>query len=244
MLAKKQLAAEQTAPLLGGDFFHLFVELRAFVANPCSPGETCELYFALYSRAINQYISEEYLVIMNSSGSPATSKQSSADGTLNLSRVRTLFQDLGPQDVGEVLLVCRIVRCGAMKMSAVGSQASPGSSIRSLSTMNEAPSDTSSVVNGRSGQNYLQPPSSNSSQPRTKTSTAPFRRPFGCAVLDVSQFVKGAEDTVAKPREVTMQIFVPTDEGSFATLHEDIIHSRTSQFERSQRYVDAKILGP
>lgn len=236
MLAKKQLASEAAAPL-GGDFFHLFVELRAFVANPCIPGETAELYFALYSRAINQYISEEYLVTMNSGGSPATPRESSADCTLDLSRIRTLFRDLGPQDVGEIVLVCRIVRCGAMKMSAVGSQASAGSSIRSssASTMNEPPSDTSSVLHGRSGQQFLQPPSSDSPQGKTKSSTAPFRRPFGCAVLDVSQFVKGAENAAGRPREVTMQIFVPVDEGNFATLHEDIIHSRTSQFERSHR---------
>ena len=109
--------------------------------------------------------------------------------------------------------------------------------------MNEPPSDTSSVANGRSGQQYLQPSSTNSPQPRTKSSTAPFRRPFGCAVLDVSQFVKGAEDSLSRPREVTMQIFVPTDEASFATLHEDIIHSRTSQFERSHRSVHRFNLG-
>ena len=238
-MAKKQLAADSTAPPLGGDFFHLFVELRAFVANPCIPGETCELYFALYSRAIGQYISEEFLVVINSSGSPANSQHTSADGTLNLGRVRTLFQDLGSQDVGEIVLVCRIVRCGAMKMSAVGSQASPGSSIRSSTTLLEPPSDTSSIANGRSGQQFLQPPSasSGSPQPRSKLATAPFRRPFGCAVLDVSQFVKGAEDAVSRPREVTMQIFVPADEANFATLHEDIINSRTSQFQRSTRSV-------
>jgi len=136
-------------------------------------------------------------------------------------------------------------------MSAVGSLASSGSSIRSssASSMNEQPSDTSSLTNGNgrasgtgTGQ-FLQPPSTSqqhqhqqsSSSRSGKSSTAPFRRPFGCAVVDVSQFVKGAEDATTKPREVAMQIFVPVDEANFATLHEDIIQSRTSQFERSPR---------
>ncbi|KAL7415449.1 hypothetical protein BDY24DRAFT_382988 [Mrakia frigida] len=225
---------------LSGDFFHLFIELRAFVANPCMPSETSELHFALYSRSINQYISEEFLVVMNSHGMPVADTEAEGLGK----RVRTLFRDLGPQDVGEVVLVCRIVRCGAMKMGAVGgSLGSSGSSIRSssASSMNEQQPDTSSASNGRSsGGHFLQPPSNlqqhhSSSSRSNKTSTVSFRRPFGCAVVDVSQFVKGAEDATTKPREVPMQIFVPVDEANFATLHEDIIQSRTSQFERSPR---------
>lgn len=181
-------------------------------------GETAELYFSLYSMTTHQFITEEYLVVMDHHGTPAFDP---------LEKVRTLFKDLGAQELGGIALVCRIVRVGDLKMSTVGSSiATPPPSVRS------------SIVGGDS-LNGGSPRQSNGFQPAPGAPkaglTAPYRRPFGCAVVDVSRYMKLSSSSSTK--SVSMQIHVPVDEAGFASLHEDIINGRTEFYTRSPRYI-------
>lgn len=59
-----------------------------------------------------------------------------------------------------------------------------------------------------------------------------FRRPFGCAVVDVSQLCKIGQVS-AQYSELSMPIFTPINEANFSTLHEDILASRIKEFEKS-----------
>lgn len=58
-----------------------------------------------------------------------------------------------------------------------------------------------------------------------------LRRPFGCAVVEISQFSRAGQ--TSGPTELTMPIFMPVNEAAFSTLHEDIIASRIREFEKS-----------
>ena len=64
-----------------------------------------------------------------------------------------------------------------------------------------------------------------------------FRRPFGCAVLELSQLSKMTTDTsnVSSTKEYSMPIFVPIHEAAFSTLHQDLVENRTKEFEKSTR---------
>lgn len=65
-----------------------------------------------------------------------------------------------------------------------------------------------------------------------------YRRPFGYAMLEISQFNKASlEDatSAAASQEYQMPIFVPVHEANFSTLHEDIIASRIREIEKSPR---------
>lgn len=158
-------------------FFHLYLDLRAFVAAPCAPGELTELFFSIYSRASAAFVTEDFCVLLNRSGVRVGSLEAdealhspdggvgdvsefglvgasgsggalglalnipsgpSANGSslaLNLSlpisplspssptstSIRTLFTDLGAHDLAEgLVLVCKIVRRGGMKMAPDG----------------------------------------------------------------------------------------------------------------------------
>jgi len=211
-------------PATGGDFHHLFLEVRAFVANPCLAGETAELAFSLYSMTTKQFISEEFLVVMNHHGTPAHDP---------LHRARTLFRDLGAQELGGVALVCKIVRVGGLKMAAVGSTTvapSPSGSVRSLFI--GSPDPNAARAGATSGQN--------GQQATAQGLLAPFRRPFGCAVIDVTKLMNtdtssAASSSSTKTRNLSLQIYVPNDEAGFASLHEDIIEGRSDFFGRSPR---------
>ena len=65
---------------------------------------------------------------------------------------------------------------------------------------------------------------------------ANIRRPLGCAVLDLSEVLEMSKsDSNAPPLERTVNVFIPTSEPAFSTLHEDIIASRVKNFEKSPR---------
>lgn len=230
------LAPSPPASPPSGEFFHLFMELRAFVASPCLPQETAELFFSLYSKTLKQFITEEFVVIMDHHGTPVNDPHAS---------VRTLFQDLGPQDTGDAVLVCKIIRCGAMKMSAVaGSPSSSGPRPNSRASHHSPPDGSSPNLLSSSSSSNPTSGSATSSTPSFHTykptqSAGQFRRPFGCAVANLGQFVKDADNWEVQPFVLGMQIFVPIDEAEFASLHEDIIQNRTHLFERSARWVSA-----
>lgn len=218
-------SSDTTSTSESGEFYHLYFELRALVAQPCAPGETAELCLSLYSNSLRTFISEEHVVIVNSAGMPIHHQR---DG--GSTRIRALFMELGAQDVGDLFLVCRIIRCGEMRP---GVQL-PGSSVNSgggSHTRPLTPSSHDGLDFSSPGPEGSPPLRFGTTQARSASGTAPFRRPFGCAVLDVSRSARDLGPV--KPSEVVMQIFLPTDEGSFSTLHEDILQSRTNLFTRS-----------
>lgn len=262
---------------VGAKFFHLALSLEAFVASPCSPGETAELYFSLYNRGEARFLTEEFCVILNHHGAPAkvhgvpssgtnvqpnsayppsaspnnaglspstpapsTSKDYSQTG--GLGKIRTLFTDLGAHDIQDsIYLVCRIVRNGAMKMSGVSSSSGyPSGNVRRgseavLATLSENESTmgaNSTAAFGGMGGQYRQ-----DFENALGTLHQTYRRPFGCAVLELTQLAKWGVDQAeaTQTREHTLPIFVPTREIAFSTLHQAIIGSETTEFEKSPR---------
>ncbi|KZO90762.1 hypothetical protein CALVIDRAFT_506467 [Calocera viscosa TUFC12733] len=226
----------------GAKFYHVYLELRAFVASICAPGETVELYFSLYDKSASppRFLTEEYCAVLNHRGVAA--REWNEQGTMG--RLRTVFTELGEHDVQEAIyLVCRIVRCGGMKSgqeaSSSGASGRRGSSDVASMLGAAAGPDDSATLNG------LQP-GTNTVGGRTVTpfglrtsegQPTYFRRPFGCAVLELSQLTKMSADRsdTSNMREHVMPIFVPMNEGGFSTLHQEIIASRTKEFDRSPR---------
>jgi len=202
-------------------FFHVFLEQRAFVASPCAPGETAELYFSLYNKSDARFVTEDFCVILNHNGVLARDPPA---------RIRTLFTDLAQSDIqGTIFLVCRIVRNGSVKIGTNLSSGIPQDSAYrgSPSTVwSSSPTDVS--------------PSGNSSTTLFTMSDGgtTFRRPFGCAVLELSQLTKVATDPaeVSSTKEHTMPIFTPVNEATFSMLHQDIINGNNKEFEKSPRY--------
>ena len=207
-------------------FYHVYLDVRAFVASPCSPGEIAELYFSLYNKADSKFLTEDFCVHLNHNGVLAR------DPT---ARIKTLFTDLVQSDVQDpIYLVCRIVRNGAMKMSAAaGSDVGSGrrgsdASFRGVVDRNSASWDPSmsslalATIGGRS--------------PIGETTT--YRRPFGSAVLELSQLAHMAQENqdISATREHSMPIYVPTNETIFSVLHQDIIMGNSKEYEKSPRY--------
>ncbi|KAG2364374.1 hypothetical protein BDR07DRAFT_1401549 [Suillus spraguei] len=194
-------------------FYHIFLDLRAFVATPCAPGETAELFFSVYKHSeFPRFVTEECCIVLNHNG--VLSRDPNA-------RIRSLFTDIAQSDAQDPLfLVCRIVRNGALKMNNTMGSGAPGEGGRrpseaSLSDVPVTPSRT------------------------TQMSELPmnFRRPFGCAVLELSQLTKMMIDgtDVSPMKEHSMPIFVPTNEALFSMLHQDIIANNVKEFEKSPR---------
>lgn len=202
-------------------FFHVFLELRAFVASPCAPGETAELYFSLYNKTDSRFVTEDFCVILNHHG--VLARDPSA-------RIRTLFTDLSQPDIqGAIFLVCRIVRNGSVKIGPNPSSGIPqDNGFRGSSSLGWASSPTDVSTSGNL-----------STTPSTSDGGATFRRPFGCAVLELSQLTKVATDPaeVSSTKEHTMHIFTPVNEATFSMLHQDIINNDSKEFEKSSRYV-------
>jgi hypothetical protein len=210
-------------------FYQVYLDMQAFVASPCSPGETAQLYFALYSKPEAKFLTEDFCAILNHNGVLAREE---AGG---IGRIKTLFIDLSPHDVqGAIYLVCRIVRFGAMKLGQIedrrrGSGSDP--LLRDPYREGSRPtastwSETESALNG-----------TESNFPVGSDSHFKFRRPFGCAVLELTELEHLVTDQgdASALKEHTMPIFVPVSEDSFSTLHQDLIEGRTKEFEKSSR---------
>jgi dedicator of cytokinesis protein 3 len=199
-------------------FYHIFLDLRAFVASPCAPGETVELIFSLLNKNEVRFVSEEFCVVLNQNGVLAR------DPT---ARIRTLFTDITAADAQEPMyLVCYIVRNGAMKM---------GSSMASILEDSKRASEISSS-------NWSETPDAHG---RLQSDLPPqFRRPFGCAVLELSQLRRVAMEglEISPTREHTMPIYVPVNEATFSMLHQDILYGRQREYEKSPRLVHLSIL--
>ena len=242
-----------------GVYDHIFLDIRAFIASPCAPGETAELYFSLFSVKDNRFITEEFCLILNHLGSPAR------DAEQRLGRLRTMFIDLKPEDLsGSVYLICRLVRNGALKMRSEalagtlesqyrnaptasrrsGQLLSDRQTMRGVPSINETVTDDSfSITSGYAGHRTETIDTSVTTTANSIIDGRPtFRRPLGCAILELPPLSKLTSDDNDKVGiipgtgfEYTMPIYVPREEASFATLHEDIINQRSQVYVTSSR---------
>ncbi|KAF9562776.1 cytoplasmic protein [Agrocybe pediades] len=211
-------------------FWHVFLDLRAFVASPCAPGETAELFFSLYKKQ-GTFVTEEFCAILNHNG--VLSRDPS-------SRIRTLFVDLATSDVQDpIYLVCRIVRNGAMKIgNGIGSNGDGRrGSETSLRTDSLSPTLTSMGWNDQITASTSTLISPGSARFSGFGENLQFRRPFGCAILELTQLSKmiAEQSDVSPLKEYTMPIYVPTSETSFSMIHQNIINNNTKEFEKSTR---------
>ncbi|KAF8135611.1 hypothetical protein EV363DRAFT_1396094 [Boletus edulis] len=204
-------------------FYHIFLDLRAFVGSFCAPGESAELFFSIYKHSDNpRFVTEECCVVLNHNGVLTREGGSTM-------RARALFTDIAHSDAQDALfLVCRVVRNGAMKMASSIGSGVPGAdgNRRKLSESSISAVESPGVV---------------------RTSTSPhssgfveipnYRRPFGCAVLELSELSKMVAEglDVSPTREYTMPIYVPANEALFSMLHQDIIAGNSREFEKSSR---------
>ena len=196
------------------------VDVRALVASLAGPGETVELALSLFNKTDARFVTEEFAVLLNQHGAPLHEDR--------IGRIRTVFVDLSAHDVQDALfLVCRIVRNGAMRADgALGvTDAAAGSRRASGGEVSPGPGE----LGGEDAYLTMVGPANSARQT--------VRRPFGCAVLDISDLVAGLarSDPTSATAERTMPIFVPVAESAFSTLHEDIISSRTRELERHPR---------
>jgi dedicator of cytokinesis protein 3 len=49
-------------------FYHIYIDLKAFVASACTLGETAELMFSLYNKSEKRFLTEEFCIILNHQG--------------------------------------------------------------------------------------------------------------------------------------------------------------------------------
>ena len=137
-----------------------------------------------------------------------------------------LFTDVVMCDMMDPIygyLVCSIVCNGAMKMSSsMGSISEGGKRSSEISNYRGHAEHYGDEANGRGDL----PPQ--------------FRRPFGCAVLELAQLKKMATEGVeiSSTKEHTMPIYVPTNETTFSMLHQDILNHNVREYEKSPRYAD------
>ena len=226
------LGPEDSTKFSTAKFYHIFLDLRAFVASPCAPGETAELFFSLYKKQGTQFVTEEFCAVLNH------------NGVLNRdpsSRMRTLFVDLAASDIQDpVYLVCRIVRNGALKIGSSVSSGVPGDGGRRGSeTSIRDPASPTTFTSGWADNNGSSITSPSSIRPTNGLGDQmQFRRPFGCAVLELTQLSKMVADQVdvSPLKEYTMPIYIPANEASFSMIHQNIINNNTKEFEKSSRY--------
>jgi hypothetical protein len=91
--------------------FHLFFDLKAFIASIGSSKEHNCLYFSLYDSRTDEFLSEDYEVVLTYNGMPVDEDK--------IGKLRTLFADLTEKEIlnGSIYLVCRIYRIGRMNIS-------------------------------------------------------------------------------------------------------------------------------
>jgi dedicator of cytokinesis protein 3 len=145
-------------------------------------------------------------------------------------KIRTLFTDLAYSDIQDpIYLVCRIVRNGSFKMGSGSGFAESGKRGSDSVYRTTEPAWDPKLSPGANGTRSL--PNSDSS--------GLVRRPFGCAVLELTQLSKMAADQSDSTglKEYAMPIFVPTNEASFSMIHQSIINGISKEYDKSSRFV-------
>ncbi|KAF9071101.1 hypothetical protein BDP27DRAFT_1505129 [Rhodocollybia butyracea] len=205
-------------------FYHVFLDLRAFVASFCASGETAELLFSLYRLGSQaQFVTEDFCAVLNHNGVLARNPTA---------LIRTLFTDLSLSDLQEpIFLVCRVIRNGPLKIGGSFSSGVTADGSRKGSEPRIEPTASTS------GWTETYGPVSPGSPRVYPSNDSQFRRPFGCAVLELTQLAQMAVDDsdVHGPKEYTMPIHVSKNETTFSMLHQNIIENNTAEFDKSPR---------
>jgi hypothetical protein len=213
------------SPKTAAKFYHVYVNVKAFAATPCAPGELAELYFSLFNKTDSRYLTEEYCVVLDHTGSPVRESEGHVD------RMKMLFRDLSQHDIqDQIFLVCRIIKNSSVKLATAGT--TNGDTNGGLAP--PPVKDTASIVSNVSNTGVdFGLGTASGMLTIDRDGKQSFRRPFGCAVLEISQFNRS--DSGLDSQEYQMPIFVPVNEASFASIHEDIISSRIKDIEKSPR---------
>ncbi|KAJ3393933.1 hypothetical protein HDU92_007413 [Lobulomyces angularis] len=228
---------------------HLYFELKACVASVCLPVEYAELNFALYNKIENRFVSENFVIHLNSMGFPIN-QSPEAECSKNL------FTNISSKEMNEnLILLCRIIRVGKMTSSDRDSFSKKPE--RTLSTQfshfQNNFSDFTSSLSAKSSLNSLIPstPSLNSST-TSLVSNGFVRRPFGVALFDIGSLVASNNSTYNSVTsflsfstssgdvnssifdsvlEFPMKIYLPVVENNFYNLHEHILNRNTKEYD-------------
>jgi dedicator of cytokinesis protein 3 len=252
-------AATRPHPVLSHLFINMRAFVGSICS---SAHEGVELMFALYVRHERHFISEFFLVELNHNGVPAGPRPEDLLGRIKTLFTDLTARDVADEvylicrifRIGEAKDVLRPETANSSTSSDKQSRASmlfdmarPGSSGRlhkSTSSIIRSKGSRVSQIFTRStspdGQNPPNPSLKNAQSvgnlSNVKTNGLSkgrsYRKPFGCAVLDLSKLLQETSVTVNPSdagTEHVMPIFVPAQENDFHQLHEHIIESKTNK---------------
>ncbi|ORX57813.1 hypothetical protein BCR36DRAFT_409280 [Piromyces finnis] len=186
---------------LATKFSHLFFQFHQCNAVICAPNEYSEFSAALFNKAENRFVSETFIFRLNAYNQPYSEDK-------DFAQLRTLFVDLSHRDLNDnIYLVIKIIRIGRM----------------TVSEKDVIKDNTSSNGNGTSTSNINSPIT-----PNNNTGTISFRRPYGCAVMELGNILLNKQEI--RP-EYTLRVYVPTTENNFSTIHENVINQNNIGYE-------------
>ena len=132
-----------------------------------------------------------------------------------IGKLHALFVDLSNHDLSdELYLVCHLVRLGGMKLSEKD--------------------HATSLFHSNKHQSFI-------NNNKATAALNMCRRPFGCAVLNLSSLLNSdvppvvSNTTPASSVEYDMPIYTSLSESSYTTLHEDIIFNNFKEFQKNPR---------
>jgi dedicator of cytokinesis protein 3 len=215
--------------------------------------------FALYARHEHHFLSEFFLVKLNHNGVPAGPRPEDLVGRIQTLFTDLTSRDVAE----EIYLVCRIFKTGEAKdvlrpgtangahptkepsrASVLFDMARPSSSSSGGTRVHKSSSSVVRAKGSRVSQLFNR--SSDEGNPGLKNAQSvgslksngvgranSYRKPFGCAVLDLSRILQEHPSTVSSPPEAgtdhVMPIFVSSQDHDFHQLHERIIESKTNK---------------
>lgn len=242
------------APLLS----HLLVNMRAFVGSICTSfNEGVELMFALYARHEHHFLSEFFRVKLNHNGVPAGPRPEDLVGRVQTLFTDLTSRDVA-EEIYLVCRIFRtgeakdLLRPGTSSPTSTGKDQSRASLIvdqarPSSSGTNRLQKGTSTIrpKGSRVSQIFNRPTSPDVSNPALKNTqaaghlangklngvakAASYRKPFGCAVLDLSKILQDASVPSESGTDHVMPVLVASQEQDFCLLHERIIESKTNR---------------
>jgi len=236
---------------------HILINMRAFVGSICtSANEGVEVMFALYARHEHNFLTEFFLVKLNHNGVPAGPKPEDLVGRIQTLFTELTSRDVA-EEVYLVCRIFKtgeakdVLRPGTANTSSTSSRerssllfdltrpGSPGGNKLHKSTpsgIRQKGSRVSQIftrATSSEGQNTVKPAQPAANLGGVKTNGVhkgpTFRRPFGCAVLDLSQLLQDSPSPSERGTDHVMPIFVSVQEQDFHLLHERIIDSKTNK---------------
>ncbi|KAI9249334.1 hypothetical protein EDC94DRAFT_652456 [Helicostylum pulchrum] len=211
---QQQTQAQQQQPK-GAKFYHLFFELKAYVAHICQVGEYTELYFALYSVSEKKFLTEQFVVTLNYNGMPKDESQ--------IGKLQSLFVDLSLHDMTDNLyLVCHIVKLGNMKSNEKDHFAST-----SIFHSNKHQTFQKQQFNGNSIATLCRRPFG--------CAVLELKSLFNASMDHSGANSANATQQQSSLLEHDMSIYTSVSESNYTNLHEDIIFNNTKEFQKNPK---------